>query len=162
MAQGAVTFKTIPTGTQFATSATQVCQIPLSKAGIAFAFVPKGRFKPLAFTISGSCSSSRKYIFKSKLISFGSYSPSPTPSPLSKCQSRRKTVRVMDAPGSACQCFPCARGVIYCTARVVSSLVALTAALEFGAWQAEAAHRSAREQVGLWRSLGKAAQRAKR
>lgn len=115
---------------------------------------PKAAFKPLAFTISGFCSSSRKCIFKSELINFGSYSPSPTPSPLSKCQSRRKTVRAMDAPGSACQCFACAQGVIYCTARVVSSSVALTAALRFGAWEAESAHGSAHEQVGLWRSLG--------
>lgn len=46
---------------------------------------------------------SSRCIFKSQLINFGSSSPSPTPSPLSKCQRRRKTVRVMYALSFGCQ-----------------------------------------------------------
>lgn len=114
----------------------------------------KEAFKPLAFAISGFCSTSRRCIFKSELINFGSSSPSPTPSPLSKCQSRRKTTRVMDAPGSACQRSACAWGVIYCAAGAASSssVVATMAALGLGAWEG-AAHASAQPWAGE-RSLG--------
>lgn len=59
----------------------------------------------------------RGCIFKPELINFGSSSPSPAPSPLSKCQRRREAVRVMYELGFGCRCWR----VIYCAA---SSLAA--------------------------------------
>lgn len=44
----------------------------------------------------GTHGTARGCIFKPQLINFGGSSPSPAPSPLSKCQRQREAVRVMD------------------------------------------------------------------